>query len=118
MKLRDEASHGVSKAAETMVRREERDGSCRERLLEATGHDFPEDEARQHLRHIEARQLELQKAVGRPVRFEVAALDYLTDGPAPIAPQLRLVDGAHMDQLLGQTRTDALTGALNRRGLE
>jgi diguanylate cyclase (GGDEF)-like protein len=101
-----------------MIRREDRDETSRRRLLESTGRDFTPAEARRHVRAIEARQAELERALGREVRFEVAALDYLTGGVDPIAPELRIVDGAHMDRLHGLARTDALTGALNRRGLE
>src|SRR5262245_21684032 len=101
----------------TMIRAD-RDEACRQRLLEATGRDFDPAEARRHVRAIEAHQAKLESALGRDVRFEVAALDYLTGGPVPIAPELRIVDGAHMDHLHGLARTDALTGALNRRGFE
>lgn len=99
-----------------MIRRE--DETSRRRLLEATGRDFSDLEARRHVRAIQARRAELERALGRAVRFEVAALDYLTGGPDPIAPELRIVDGEKLDHLHGLAHSDALTGALNRRGLE
>jgi diguanylate cyclase (GGDEF)-like protein len=97
---------------------ENRNEPSRRHLLELTGRDFPEREARRHVLSIERRRRELSRVLGREVRLELAALDYLTSGPAPIAPDLRLMDGAALDRLQGLTRTDSLTGVLNRRGLE
>jgi len=68
----------------------------RDRLREMLGHDLDASA-------IERRRREMERALGREVRFEVAALDLLPD---------------LLDRLVGQARTDALTGTLNRRGLD
>jgi diguanylate cyclase (GGDEF)-like protein len=101
-----------------LIRVDETREPNRRRLHEATGRELDEDEARRHVRAIERLRARMARALGRPVRFEVAALDYFTSGDKPLAPDLRVVDGAAVERLLGLARTDALTGALNRRGLE
>ena len=89
---------------------------CRARLRNLVGRDFPEDEARRHWESIVQARRRLSLTLGREVSLGLAALDHFTSGDSPL--DLRIVDGEALDRLRGLARTDALTGALNRRGFE
>lgn len=87
-------------------------------LHDLVGRDFPEPEARAHWREIDRTRRVLARALGRDVSEAVAALDYFTRAGSPARRELCLLERTTLEGLHDLVRTDPLTGALNRRGLD
>ena len=75
---------------------------------------FPAEEAVKHWQGIMDHRATLTVALGRQVRFRVAALDYFSEA-VPELQQVRLVAKAELDGLQSYVDIDALTGIHNRR---
>lgn len=88
-----------------------------DRLRELLSRDLAESEAREHGRAIEAHHRALTDQLGRDPGIDLAVCDYLRN-VIDAAPDLRLVTEEALAGLRALASTDALTGLLNRRGLE